>query len=733
MPRSYDAPLAPGRGETAFGAWLRIGRDGVVTVAVPQLEMGQGVTTILPQVVAMELGADWRQVAVEPAPPSGAYLNLPLAVRWAPLWEPAFAGLANETDDYFLRRWAEGERFGATAEGTSLAAFELPCREAGAAARAMLAMAAAERWGVAWEECDARGGFIVHGEQRLSFAELAGEAAGYSPPDPSPLRPEPPAEHGRDFPDPDEARTAFPRLDLPSKVDGSHLFAGDVRLPDMVHAAIRHGPLDHAELSSFEREAAEGRRGLVGVVEGKRWLAAVATDWWTAEQALDDMAPRFRVAAPVSSPRIDELLDRGVRRGEPRRVAERGAGDESMDKPTLALRYDVMPAAHGTIETASCTARLSDGRLELWLASQAPERTRQAAAKALGMPSADVVLYPMAAGGSFDRRLEHDHAIEAALIAREIGRPVQLTWSRWQEHLALRPRPPVAAVLAAKIGPEGRIDTFRSRLAMPSGALEFGRRLFGNRTTWSAIEEAEDEPDAMATEGLMPAYGIPNVAVDHVPVRIDLPTGRLRGNAHGYTCFFVESFIDEVALRNAQEPLSFRISMLGGDLRLAQCLQRAARLSQWDGGAPGSGQGLACHRMGDDETGGRIAVIATAVAGEGGVRVETIAAAVDIGRVVNRDIALQQIEGGLLYGAGLALGSGLSYERGLPAEGRLSALNLPALADSPEITIDLIDSEAEPFDPGELPVAPVAPAIANALFSATGLRLRRLPLLSGGL
>src|SRR5690606_26307917 len=229
-----------------------------------------------------------------------------------------------------------------------------------------------------------------------------------------------------------------------------------------------------------------------------------------------------------------------------------------------------------------------------------------------------------------------------------------------------RPRPPVAAVLAAKIGPEGRIDTLRSRLAMPSSSLEFGRRLFDNSTTWSAIDAVEDEPDALALEGLQPAYGIPNVAVDHVPVRIPLPTGRLRGNAHGYTCFFIESFIDEVAQRNAQEPLGFRIAMLGDDLRLAQCLQQAARLGEWGGGAPGSGQGLACHRMGTPEAGGRIALVATTVAGEGGVRVEKLAAAVDIGRVVNRDIALQQIEGGLLYGVGLALGSGVEYERGLP-------------------------------------------------------------------
>jgi isoquinoline 1-oxidoreductase subunit beta len=736
LPRSYQAPLSPGRGERQFNAWLKIARDGVVTVAVPQLEMGQGVSTILPQVVAMELGADWRQVAVEPAPASGAYVNLPLAARWAPLRRQAVAAWGDAPDDWWLRRWAEDERFGATAEGTSLEAFERPCREAGAAARAMLAMAAADRWGVPWGECEAAQGFIVHGQQRLSFAQLADDAAGYAPPHPPPLRPQPPAEKAPELAETDERDITYPRLDLPSKVDGSHLFAGDVRLPGMVHAAIRHGPVDHAELSNFDREAA-ARRGLIGVVRGKRWLAAAATDWWTAERALDAMAPRFRITGPASTARIDEALDAGVRRGKPQRVSTRGAGDERMDSPSLALRYDVMPAAHGTIETASCTARLAGGRLELWLASQAPEKAREAAAKTLGMSLSDVVLYPMPAGGSFDRRLEHDHAIEAALIARELGLPVCLTWSRWQEQLALRPRPPVAAVLSARLGPEGHIDTFRARLAMPPSALEFGRRLFGNRTTWSAIAEVEGEPDPLATEGLMPPYSIPNVAIDHVPVRIALPTGRLRGNAHGYTCFFVECFIDEVAQRNGREPFGFRIAMLGNDLRLAECLQRAARLGDWDGGAPGSGQGLACHRMGPGdnraETGGRIALVATAVAGQGGVRVEKLAAAVDIGRVVNRDIALQQLEGGLIYGIGLALGSAVEYDRGLPVQGRLAALDLPTLADSPEITIDLIDSDAEPFDPGELSVAPVAPAIANALFSATGLRLRRLPLLSGGL
>ncbi|MEO6041470.1 MAG: molybdopterin cofactor-binding domain-containing protein, partial [Croceibacterium sp.] len=443
LPRDYASPLKPGRGEIAFGAWLKIARDGVVTLAVPQLEMGQGVTTLLPQIVAMELGADWRQVAVEPSPISGAYPNLPLAARWAPLWRPPISALADDPHDWLLRRWAETERFTATAEGTTLAAYEQPCRAAAAGARAMLAQAAADRWNVRWEECDAKQGFIVHGRKRLSFAELADEAAGYDPPSPPPLRAEAPADPTPAGAGTDSRELAFPRLDLPSKVDGSYLFAGDVRLPGMVYAAIRHGPVDQAELSSFEADSAKSRPGLVGIVKAKRWIAVAARDWWSAEQAADTLAPRFTVSRGVNSARIDELLDEGVRRGEPQRVATRGEGDDGLGALSLALRYDVMPAVHGTIETASCTARLTGGKLELWLASQAPERARQAAATAVGLSEDDVVIYPMPAGGSFDRRLEHDHAVEAAVIAQQIGRPVQLVYSRWQEQLMLRPRPPV--------------------------------------------------------------------------------------------------------------------------------------------------------------------------------------------------------------------------------------------------------------------------------------------------
>ncbi|RKF22715.1 xanthine dehydrogenase family protein molybdopterin-binding subunit [Altericroceibacterium spongiae] len=729
VPRHYDAPLPAGRDEYSFDAWLKIAADGVVTVAIPQIEMGQGVTTLLAQIVAMELGADWRQVAVEPAPISGAYPNLALAARWAPLWRPALPALADDPDDWLLRRWAETNRFAVTADGMSLAAYEEPCRAAAASVRAMLAKVAAKRWDVDWLQCDAQNGFIVHGDKRLRFAELAEEAVAITPPDPAPLRPELP----RDPSDPLELeeRTAFPRLDLPSKVDGSFLFSGDVRLPDLVFAAIRHGPVTEAVLSSFDRDAASERSDLVGVVQGKRWLAAVATNWWAAEKALDAMAPRFTLPNPVDSGRIERTLDQAVKQGDAQRIYERGDGDGGMGEPSLSFRYNVAPAVHGTIETASATARLLDGKLELWIATQAPDHARRAAARALDMSPADVVLYPMPAGGSFDRRLDHDHAIEVALIARETGRPVQLTWSRWQEQLALRPRTPVAAEMSVKLTPEGDIAMLHGRVALPATVREFGARLFENMTDWAAMAEMTGVADPMALEGLAPAYSIAHVALDHVPATIGLPTGRLRGNAHGYTAFFTESLIDEVATLSRREPLAYRMKMLGDDPRLAECLQRVARLGAWGGGADNSGQGLACHHMGPLQSGGRIALIAKVVVGEHGIEVQQFAAAVDIGRIVNRDIALQQIEGGLIYGLGLALGSATGYQRGLPTHGQLADLSLPRLASTPEIMIDLIESDAEAFDPGELSVAPVAPAIANALYSATGLRLRHLPLHRG--
>ena len=733
MPRSYRTPLVAASGEHVFGAWLKIAADGVVTVAVPQLEMGQGITTLLPQIVAYELGADWRQVAVEPAPVSGAYANVPLAKKWIALWDPRFAGLSPSTDALMAERFAGAQRFNATADGTSLAAYEMPCREAAAAARAMLAQEAASRWGVTWEECEVEGGFVTHGTNRASFGELAEAAAEYTPPDPPPLRTEPPRE--KPLPADAEGEPAFPRLDLPSKVDGSYRFAGDVRLPGMVFAAIRHGPTEGSQLAGFNVDGAAGIRGLKGIVESKRWLAVAADTWWSAQAALEAMKPRWTVANPISSNEIAAKLDTMLDGGEAHVIAETGLGGTALRRVDIGRRYEVEPAYAAPVETACAAARFADGRLDLWIATQAPEQARIAAARAIGISTEDVALYPMPAGGSFDARLEHDHAIEIALIAQELGVPVQLTWPRRDEMIRARPRAPAYLLLGAQLSrvQDGAIEAFRMRIAAPSAAREFGHRLFGNLTPGAAIRETAGAPDPMVCEGAVPPYQLPAVMVEHIPVDIGLPVGRVRGNAHGPTIFAIESFIDEIAAKAKREPLSFRMAMLGNDVRLAACLQRAAQLAGWDGGVDQSGQGLAVARIGEVPDAPRIACVATARQGEGGVRVIQLSAAVDIGRIVNHDIARQQIEGGLVFGIGIALGNPVELRSGVPAVLDYEGLGLPTLADCPQIRIEFIPSMAAPADPGELGAVVAPPAIANALYSATGLRLRRLPLLSDGI
>lgn len=733
LPREYRTPLVATGDEHVFGAWLKIATDGVVTVAVPQLEMGQGITTLLPQIVAYELGADWRQIAVEPAPVSGAYGNVPLAKKWMALWDPMLAGVSSATDDLMALRFAGSHRFNATAAGTSLEAYEMPCREAAAVARAMLAQEAASRWGVGWEECEVEGGFVTHGGKRATFGDLAEAAAEWTPPDPPPLRPEPPRE--KPLPAESEAAPAFPRLDLPSKVDGSYRFAGDVRLPGMVFASIRHGPADGSELTGFNKDAAIGIRGLVGVIESKRWIAAAADTWWSADQALAAMKPKFVAPTPVNSSDIAARMDTVLTGGEAFPIAETGFGGEALTRVDMARRYEVEPAYAAPVETACAAARYADGRLDLWIATQAPEQARIAAARAIGISTEDVALYPMPAGGSFDARLEHDHAIEIALIAKELGRPVQLTWPRRSELIRSRPRAPAWLLLGAQLSRSnpGAIEALRLRIATPPAAREFGKRLFGNLSSMAAIRETSGEPDPLACEGAVPPYQVPALLVEHIPVEIGLPVGRVRGNSHGPTIFAIESFLDEIAAKNKLEPLSFRMTMLGGDVRLAACLQRAAQLAGWDGGVNQSGQGLACARIGEGPEAARIACVATARQGEGGVRVTRLSAAVDIGRIVNHDIAKQQIEGGLVFGIGIALGNPVKLRGGIPEVLDYEALGLPTLGDCPEMRIEFIPSEAPPADPGELGAVVAPPAIANALFSATGLRLRRLPLLSDGI
>jgi isoquinoline 1-oxidoreductase beta subunit len=703
-PRTYSPNVATAAGETLINAFLKIDTAGRVIVVVPQAEMGQGIWTALPQALADELGADWRQVAVEPAPINPLYANRLIAGDYE---ETRLPGFLRGLGRWAAERWATDQALMVTAGSTSVRAFEQPFREAGALARALLCMAAGKRLGADWRACDTEAGFVVRGDDRFRFGELAAEAAGFTPPSPAPLR------------KPGEGEISgkpMPRVDLPSKIDGSARFAGDVRLPNMLFASVRHGPLGDTRLASQDMAAADRVWGVTGVVRGPDWVAALANNWWAADHALDKLRPRFATSGALpDSPSVARALD-GALQGEGEKIAGIGKPAPLLSGPGLIeATYEVPFQAHATIEPLVATARTDGDRLEVWMPTQAPGLARAAIARATGIAASRIILYPTLVGGGFGRKLEHDAAIQAATLALQAKRPVQVMWSRGEEMRRGRHGPPAKARLTARLGAQGQIAAWRTRVAAPSNTGEAVGRLVGSHGGRGA--------ESAAVEGALPPYAIPAIAIEHAPADIGIETGVWRAGAHAYTTFFTESFVDELAAVAGQDALAFRIGLLTHAPRLARCLTRAAEAGGWSGEAQ-SGEGLACHSA----FGSHIALYAEASNDSGRIKVSRMVAAVDAGRLINPDIVRQQIESGLLWGLAATMGDAVGFTRGLPDQANFDALTLPRLRDTPEIEIELIASNEAPGGVAELAVPVAAPAIANAIHSATGKRLRSLPL-----
>ena len=704
-PRAYRPNLAAGPGEHMLDAFVKIGEDGHVAVAVPQAEMGQGVWTALPQILADELGADWRTVSVEPAPTGPLYANELLFAKLAEARAPAsLAGAA----DRLAGEIAEREALMVTAGSTSIRAFEARFRAAGATARALLCMAAAERWKIDWRACDTEEGFVVRGEDRLRFAELAARAAAMTPPDEPPLR---------DLGQGGLIGQSVPRLDLPTKVDGSLRFASDVRLPDMLFAAVRNAPAGHP-LPPRDMAAARKIGGMRDVVEAPGWVATVASNWWAANRALEALCPRAPLAGAPDDASVERALKAALD-GPGGRFASAGDLERAFrDQQIFVSEYRAPFAPHANPEPPAATVRMAGDRLEVWAPTQAPGALRDRVAAACGLSPHEVTLYPLPAAGGFGRTLEADAAVQAALIARRVGRPVQLMWSREEELAAGPHRPPALARMSARMLAGGEVIGWQAQIAAPSTFAQVWRRLglpFGG---------SPGSPSAQAVAGAAPPYAFPALAVDHHPAEIGVPTASWRSDAHSYTCFFTEAFVDELAHRAGVDPFTFRLRLLGGVPRLAHCLSAVTGAGGWDGGGAGSGQGLAVHSA----FGSHIALLAEARMEAGRPRVDRIVAAVDCGRVIHPEIVRQQIEGGILWGLAAALGDATGYSGGRAAAPDLATLGLPRLAAAPEIEIHLMTGGLPPGGVGELGVPPVAPAVANALATIAGGRFRSLPL-----
>nr|WP_310524097.1 molybdopterin cofactor-binding domain-containing protein [Polymorphobacter sp.] len=701
-PRTRALNWTAGEGENVLNAFVKIGADGRVTVAVPQAEMGQGIWSGLAQIVADELGADWRAVGVEPAPLGPDYANHGMMADQVAHMSDTMRSIAN---------WGGGKLveyfdFQITGGSTSIRGFEAPLRNAGAAAREMLCRAAARRWDVAWDDCDTANGFVIHQAKRLSFADVAKDARLEDAPKTPSLR-EKPILAGK----------PLLRLDIPSKTDGSARFGADVRLPGMMYAAIRQNPIG-ATRKSLDKSALPRTARLV---ENPDFIAVVADGWYAAKTALDALQPTYTSAENPAGPWLEANLKAALD-AEGKTVRDEGDVAAAQASGAITADYTLPFLAHACLEPMTATARFENGKCEIWAPTQSATLSNWAVARALDIDELSVTVYPTLVGGGFGRKVEADAAGQAAIIAKAVGRPVQLIWSREEDFAHDMWRPAVAARLRGAASATG-VLAWDAVIAVP----DVGSSFAGRNIPAMAGDPAAG---AGAIEGSVHLpYAIDNIRVVHALGDANVPLGFWRSVGHSFSGFITESFIDELAYaaggKSAADPGAFRLALLKDSPRHAAVLRAVLEAGGPLGEvAPGVGRGIAMV----ESFGSIVAQIAEVelVKGEA-PRVTQVWAAVDCGRVINPDSVRAQIEGGIIYGLTAALHGQVTFANGAAQQSNFDTYPLLALAEAPAIDVIIIASTEAPGGIGEPGTPPIAPAVANAIFAAGGGRRRDLP------
>jgi isoquinoline 1-oxidoreductase beta subunit len=667
---------ASARAGGQLNAWLKIAGDNSITIIVDRSEMGQGVYTALPMLLAEELEIDFNVIQIEAAPVGDAYIN------------PGNGGQVTGTSNSVQDAWDK-------------------LRMAGAAARTMLVLTAAKRWRVDPAACVAKNGAVTgpHGKV-FTYGELADSAAKEPVPKNVKLK----------------AKNSFQiigkprdRIDTPGKVDGSAEFGLDVKLPGMLYAVLAQSPVLGGKVTQLDSGAAEKMPGVRKVMSTASGVVVVADHFWQALKARNAL----RIAW---DPGANAQLDNAVIHAVLKKTAASGAGlsaradgnaDAALEsaKQRLNAAYYLPLLAHATMEPMNCTADVTAGGCDLYVGTQVQQVAQTTAASAAGLLPAQVRVYTTLIGGGFGRRLDIDFIPAAVEASKAVGAPVKIIWTREDDMTHDTYRPPAYEEVSGGLDAAGKLTAWKLHITSPS----ITARMF------PPVKGVDDSVIEAAVNNL---YGVPNLAVSYSRQEIGIDVGYMRSVSHAPNCFVIESFMDELAAASGQNPFDFRMRHLADKPRQRHVLQQAAERAAWGKAPPGRHHGIALM---EGYTTHLAAVAEISLAG-GTLKVHKIVCVVDCGQMVNPRIVESQIESGIVFGLTAALWGEVTIVGGRVQQTNFNNYRLLRHNELPQLDVHLVDSDEAPGGIGEAAVPLIAPALCNAIFTATGKRLRELPI-----